>query len=335
MRSIREKVTALLPIVLAVPSMVFAAFIHGQTEATPLAPHTYEVAGGIQPGREPDGNTYILQGKHGLTIIDTGRHADHRRKIEAASASLHRPIVAIINTHWHLDHVSGNPALRAAHPGLQVYASGAINDALTGFLTDSAAEARQMLKDGKLNASQQEEVRIDLATIDNGAALKPDVVVDASRDVTLGGLRLQLHLAKDAATAGDVWVYDPSTKVAFAGDLVTFPAPFLDTACSQGWSAALAEISKVPFAKIAPGHGPVLSREGFETYRKAFDGLIACSASTAKAKDCAAAWMDAIAPLAAMTPAERVNGQGMTGYYITEVLRKNGGNSKYCATKTN
>src|SRR4051812_44819201 len=81
-----------------------------------IAPHTYEVPGGFLPGREPDGNTYVLKGKGGLTLIDTGRHAAHRAKIEALAGELHAPVVAIVNTHWHLDHVSGNPELRSKYP---------------------------------------------------------------------------------------------------------------------------------------------------------------------------------------------------------------------------
>jgi glyoxylase-like metal-dependent hydrolase (beta-lactamase superfamily II) len=292
------------------------------------------VPGGFLPGREPDGNTYVLRGNKGLTVIDTGRHAAHREKIEALADSLHAPVVAIINTHWHLDHVSGNPELRAKYPGVKVYASAAINDALTGFLADSAAQARRALQEQKLDAVTQEEMRIDLATFDNGAALKPDVVVESSRDVVLGGLRLELHLAKDAATAGDLWVYDPATRMAFVGDLVTFPAPFLDTACSSGWSAALTDVSKTTFERAAPGHGPVLSRAEFATYRGAFDALIACSASKTSAGSCADAWIGAVAPLGKLTAEEKAQGREMTVYYVADVLRPNGGNSRYCAKKS-
>ncbi len=299
--------------------------------AVELAPHVYEVEGGILPGHQPDGNSYILAGKSGLTVIDTGRHAAHRAKIKATAEGLHAPVVAIVNTHWHLDHVSGNADLRAAYPQLKAYASAAIDKALTGFFVDSAAQGRAALNDPKFDAARKEEIRADLATIESGPALKPDVVVDRTRDVVLGGMHLELHLAKDAATAGDVWVYDPASKIAFVGDLVTFPAPFLDTACSQGWSAALADVAKMPFEKIAPGHGPVLSRAEFETYRVAFDGLIACSASKAAAGDCATAWTGAVAPLSKMTPQERAQSLGMTAYYVADVLRSNNGNSRYCA----
>jgi glyoxylase-like metal-dependent hydrolase (beta-lactamase superfamily II) len=314
--------------------LLAAVNVCGQTVATnKLAAHTYEVPGGFLPEREPDGNTYVLEGKSGLTVIDTGRHPEHRLAIEALARQLHKPVVAIVNTHWHLDHVSGNAGLRAAFPGLKVYASGAIDDALTGFLADSAVESRHYLASGKVNATTAEEMRLDLATIENGTALKPDVVIDGTRDVTLGGLKLRLHLAKDAATAGDVWVFDAATQTVFVGDLVTFPAPFLDTACSQGWSDALAEVEKTPFRNAAPGHGPVLTRVDFEGYRKAFDALMACSKTEAKAESCADAWIDATAAMGGLSSNDKARGREMTVYYVSDVLRANGGNSKYCAKR--
>ena len=316
-------------------ALVLLACATASAQVTPeLAAHTREVPGGILPGREPDGNSFILAGPRGVTVIDTGRHAAHRVAIEAVARSLHQPIVAIINTHWHLDHTSGNADLRALYPGLKVYASPAINDALTGFLAYSATQARAILQQGKLDATTQEEMRTDLATVDDGVALKPDVVIDHTQSIAIGGLRLQLHLVKDAATAGDIWVFDPANRIAFVGDLVTFPAPFFDTACSEGWSAALAEISQTPFVKIAPGHGPILTRAEFETYRSAFNALIACSASNASASDCASAWIDTTAPLANLSSQEKAQGREMALYYITDVLRPNHGNSAWCARKT-
>jgi glyoxylase-like metal-dependent hydrolase (beta-lactamase superfamily II) len=245
-----------------------------------IAPHTFEIAGEVTAGREPDGNTYILESTKGLTVIDTGRHESHRRKIETFAEQKHRPIVAVINSHWHLDHVSGNVGLRKAYPGIKVYGSGAINDALSGFLAKSAESSRQMLATEKLDPLQREEIATDLATIEAGEALKPDVVLNQTETLTIGGRKLQSHVAKNGATAGDVWIFDPDSGVVFVGDLVTFPAPFLDTACSNGWKRALAEVELMPFRIVAPGHGPLLSREHFVTYVQAFEKLLACSDSS-------------------------------------------------------
>ena len=73
-------------------------------EAPLIAPHTYEIAGGMVAGHQPDGNTYILESAEGVTVIDTGRHAEHLLKIEKFAADKHASITAIINSHQHLDH---------------------------------------------------------------------------------------------------------------------------------------------------------------------------------------------------------------------------------------
>src|SRR5215471_10572724 len=139
------------------------------TSSVPMiAAHTFEIAGEMLHGHEPDGNTYVLESAKGLTVIDTGRHATHRSKIEQFAEQEHAPIVAVINSHWHLDHVSGNIGLRKAYPGMKVYGSDAINEALTGFLAKSAESSRQMLATEKLDPVQREEIITDLRTIEAG-----------------------------------------------------------------------------------------------------------------------------------------------------------------------
>jgi glyoxylase-like metal-dependent hydrolase (beta-lactamase superfamily II) len=299
-----------------------------------IAAHTFEIAGEVIPGHEPDGNTYVLESTKGLTVIDTGRHATHLQKIEMFAEQRHAPIVAVINTHWHLDHVSGNIGLRKGYPSAKIYGSDAIDEALTGFLAKSAESARQVLATGKLEPVERDEMATDLATIEAGNGLKPDVVLSGVEAIAIGGRNLQTHVAKNAATAGDVWVFDPSSGVVFVGDLVTFPAPFLDTACGSGWKSALEQVDSVPFRLVAPGHGPLLSREQFRTYSQAFSQLLSCSASSQSASNCAVSWIDQVASIGGMSDSEKKLGQGMTVYYVTDVLRAHGGNSAYCAAAT-
>ena len=212
-----------------------------------------------------------------------------------------------------------------------MYGSGAIDDALTGFLAKSLQSSRQMLSTGKLDPVEREEIETDLATIEAGEALKPDVVLSRNETLTIGGRTLQINVAKNAATAGDVWVFDPGSRVVFVGDLVTFPAPFLDTACANRWKNALEEVARVPFRIVAPGHGPLLSREHFGTYVQAFDKLLTCSNSPDTAPQCAKEWIDQVAGIGEMNEQQKELGQKMTAYYIKDVLRAHRGNSEYCA----
>ncbi|HEX7374540.1 MAG TPA: MBL fold metallo-hydrolase [Steroidobacteraceae bacterium] len=287
------------------------------------------LSGGIPPDREPDGNTVVFAVPDGLVVMDTGRHPWHRQAILDLAGQQHRKIVAIVNSHWHLDHVSGNPALRAAFPKLRVYASDAIDTALTGFLANSARQNPQYAADPSLPASLREDIRADTETIRNGNALKPDESITASRSLRLGGHRFDVHLARHAATDGDVWLFDSKSGVAATGDLVTLPAPFLDTACPAGWKAALAEVAAVPFKLAVPGHGPSLTQAQFDLYRQAFERFIACADSSLEKGACGSQWADDVKPLLAPDGHEAARATSMATYYV-EMLRANGGKSKYC-----
>ena len=295
-----------------------------------VAPGVWVIRGTFLPNRQPDGNTLVFQGPTGLIVMDTGRHRWHRQAILDLADSLHTPIVAIINSHWHLDHVSGNPDLKRAFPAAKVYASAAIDGALAGFLRTSAIDGRKYLEAGQLPAETLEDLRNDLASIDSGARLRPDVVVAGSRDLAAGGVTLQLHLAADAATAGDLWVFDPKSKVLALGDLVTLPAPFLDTGCPPGWSAALDQALELPFETAVPGHGKPMNRTEVALYRTAFNALIECSASQRDKAECASDWAQAISPLVGGNERSLNAARGMAAYYVGDVLRPNGGKSATC-----
>jgi len=277
------------------------------------------IPGGFDPGRQPDGNTVIFRGKQGLVVMDTGRHPEHTQKILDYAAQVRRPIVAVVNSHWHLDHVSGNARLRAVYPQLRTYASSAIEGAMSGFLARSRQQSLEFLKQPG-DPVQQAEVRADLATIDSGKALYPDVYIESAGERVLAGRQLQVGLERYAVTEGDVWLYDPATHVLAAGDLVTLPAPFLDTACPVHWQSALARLESVDFDILVPGHGKPMSRSDFAVYRRAFDSLLACAASTASNGDCTDDWQRAAASFLT-TDRDNKLARGLVDYYLTAVLR--------------
>ena len=293
--------------------------VPGPSIGTELAEGITLIAGGFEPGRQPDGNTVVFLGSRGLVVMDTGRHPEHTQKILDHAAQTRQPILAVVNSHWHLDHISGNARLRAAYPQLKVYASSAIEGAMSGFLAQSRQSSLEFLaRDG--DPAQQAEVRADLATIDSGWALYPDISVTTAGTRTLAGRQLQVGLEHYAVTEGDVWLYDSPTGVLAAGDLVTLPAPFFDTACPARWQLALSRLELVNFVTLVPGHGAPMSRDDFVIYRRAFDSLLACAASPASNGDCVEGWQrDAAAFLA--TDRDRQLARGLVDYYLTAILR--------------
>ena len=293
-------------------------------EAQRLDDHTILIPGGITPGRQPDGNSVVLETRMGLVVFDTGRHKTHSDAILAAAAG--RPIVAIINSHWHLDHVSGNLRLKPLFPGLRVYGTGAIDGALNGFLKTSAEQGRAALASGKLPPAIAEDVRADLLTIEAGAALRPDRILTERTALGFGNRVFLIHIAPRAATESDLWLYDPVAKRVLAGDLVTLPAPFLDTACPEGWEEALATIDKVDFETLIPGHGPVMTHEDFRWWKSGFEDFRICAEGERPMETCAGGWMATARRW--LTEKEAADFAGYAAYY-GELLRS-GKLSKNC-----
>jgi glyoxylase-like metal-dependent hydrolase (beta-lactamase superfamily II) len=282
------------------------------------------IKGGFPPGRQPDGNTVILASNDGLIVFDTGRHGFHTQKIIDHAEAAGQPVAAIINSHWHLDHISGNIPLREMFPGVAVYSNGAaVENALHTFLARGRESNAKMLEDPTLTPEIIDEIRIDAATVDQGEQLKPTISIEQAQAITIGGRRLEFHTASGASD-GDIWVFDPAAGVVMTGDLVTLPAPFLDTPCSKDWSAALEEILATPFERVIPGHGREMTRADITLYRDAFNTLIACAQGTDEPLVCADAWTAAAVPLQENPELDNRYARGMSRNYVENVLRKDG-----------
>ena len=319
---------------------VLATLGFAQAPARPTAPPPREIAadtwllpGAMLPERGPDGNTVVFAAPDGLVVVDTGRHAWHSDGILAFARERKQPVAAIVNTHWHLDHSSGNGRLKEAYPAARVYTTTAIDRALAadGFLTRNAEAARRQPPDANASPNRREETAIFLATMAAASQLRPDVAVERASTQSLAGRPLALRVATDAVTDADLWLYDEATGVAVLGDLVTVPAPFFETACPARWQAALDEVWATPFRIAVPGHGNPMSRDEFDRYRKAFGAFRACAASDAPPAACADAWTRDVEPF--LTDARsRTQAAEFGAYYVT-FLRKNGGASADCRVK--
>ncbi len=284
----------------------------------PIATSVDLIPGAFVPNQQPDGNSVIFRAPGGLVVMDTGRHVEHTQRILDYAKAAGLPIAAIVNSHWHLDHVSGNPRLRAAFPAVMVYASDAIEEAMSGFLAAYRKQLEEAIAKSK-DAQQIDAWRAEIATIDAGRALYPDVKIARTENLRIAGKEFVVHFAPHAATAGDVWLFDPASHIVASGDLVTLPVPFLDTACPAGWKAALDEVARADFKVLVPGHGAPMHRAQFETYRRAFDNLVACAASSKTKAACSDGWLADAKPLLADADPHFV--ASLLDYYIDNSLR--------------
>ena len=261
----------------------------------------------------------FVEAPDGLILIDTGRHPGHRDKLLAYARERGRPIAAIVNTHWHLDHTTGNGELRAAYPQARVYASTAFEGALGGFLARSRASIDAYVKSGKATPQQLAEIERGRTALANPDAFRATNPVTASRRISIAGRAMDVNLAPYAVTEGDVWLHLPDEKLVIAGDLVVGLVPFMDTACPEGWRKALDTIAASEFETLIPGHGAPMNKPAFLKWRAAFNNLLDCAASDAAKDACVAGWRRGAAAFIPAGDEKRV--EEMTGYYIDTRLR--------------
>lgn len=319
-----------LLLLLAMPASACAQDI----SFTRIADGVHVLVDPTRPGRGPDGNSVLFETDGRLVVVDTGRHAWHSDQIIARSSELGAGIGVVFNTHWHLDHSSGNGRIRQRFPDVRVHASSAVERALApgGFLArDHARFADPAAREG-FTPVQQEEIGIFLATMQEPDVLRPDVAIDSTREMELDGRTLTVHVARHAVTDADLWLYDHASGVVVLGDLVTLPIPFMETACPSQWSAALDAVWSTPFTHAVPGHGRVLDRAGFDRYRQGFNAFVACAGSDRPAAECSRDWQETTGALYAGDEGQRAYAEQGALYYV-DFLRRNGGASPDCLVK--
>lgn len=301
--------------------------------AVEIAPNTFLIRAVPAPGRGPDGNTIIIDAPDGLIVVDTGRHTTQSDAILAFARDRKRPITAIVNTHWHLDHASGNGRIKAVFPKARVYTTTAVDKVLApgGFLARNLDDARKML-DAITDPVRRDEIQIFMATMDARANLRPDVPISTSQRMTLAGRALDVRVTDKAVSDADVWFVDAATKVAVIGDLVTVPVPYFETACPDRWRASLDEVWATPFETAIPGHGRPMNRTQFDTYRQAFGKFVSCVKSDSSASVCADGWAEGVASLIGDDPARRKAVSGNANYYVG-YLRTAGGKAPDCTAQ--
>ena len=299
-----------------------------------VAPGVELIRGAMLAERGPDGNTVIFDAPEGLVVVDTGRHAWHSDAILALAKSRNRRIAAIVNTHWHLDHSSGNGRVKTVHPDAKVHATDAVDGVLaeSGFLARNLASSKGMLDDPKLSDTRKEEVRIFMATMAEREILRPDVVVTASGERPIAGRTLDFRVTDGAVTDADIWLYDRASGVAVLGDLVTFPAPFFETACPTDWRRSLDAVWDTPFRIAIPGHGEPMNRGQFDAYRGAFNRFMNCVEGAAAAGQCATTWVDGIDRFLGGNEKARQEAIDYAEYYVG-LLRKHGNKSADCRSR--
>lgn len=186
-------------------------------------------------------NIGFIIGSKGVAVIDSGGSLKVGQRLRAALRDITPlPILYVINTHIHPDHIFGNAAFIADKPQYIGHAK--------------LANAMELRKPAYLKQGQQ-LLHDDFAGSD---IIKPTMSVEQSLELDLGQRKLQLIAYPNAHTNTDLTVLDDNSGTLWTGDLLFIErTPSLDGDI-KGWLKAIDQLKQLKNIKQAvPGHGPV------------------------------------------------------------------------------
>jgi glyoxylase-like metal-dependent hydrolase (beta-lactamase superfamily II) len=205
-----------------------------------------------------DENIGAVIGDDGILIIDTRTSHVHGEEVRAHLRELAPlPVVAVLNTHGHSDHVFGNHVFRPVriwgHERCRVMIE------MTGEF-----QRRALIEGMPAMATEFEAVVLD----------PPDRTFDERASIDLGGRRVEFRYLGRGHTDNDVVAIVDGAGVVFAGDLVENGAtPYFGDGFPMDWPATAEALLDIVEGWVVPGHGDHANREFVAAQLQAFRAL--------------------------------------------------------------
>jgi len=188
-----------------------------------------------------------------------------------------KPVLYVINSHWHWDHWGGNQIFRAAFPHVQFLSHETNRDQMINValpwnapglerdLPNYIEQRKRQLREAEANHASETDLarKRELLAADEDFLLQkrsvtyilPNVTFSESATLYLGGRQIRV-LHTRAITPGDTYVNVPDQKVLIAGDILVSPVPFaVGGTYPQEWIATLKTLLSLDITTIIPGHG--------------------------------------------------------------------------------
>lgn len=187
-------------------------------------------------------NAYVVETAHGVVVVDATLTRGESRALRTRVRALGKPLLAVLLTHAHPDHVAGLTEV-VGEAGVQIVALESVEALMRATEAAKHAQWAPVFKDEWI-----------------GSWTYPTRLVRDLDTVAFDGVSYRVH---DLGAGGDcdangIWVAEAEPPVAFVGDLV-FNGPHAYTADGHilAWLANL-EITRELLAGAAtlyPGHG--------------------------------------------------------------------------------
>ncbi len=196
-------------------------------------------------------NISVIVGSKGVAVIDTGGSYKVGKQVRDAIRKVTPlPVLYVINTHVHPDHVFGNAAFSEDKPQYV---------------------GHEKLANALLNRKEQyDKLNVKLLGEDakGSETIVPTIAVKDGLELDLGDRKLTLKAYPIAHTHTDLTVTDSKTQTLFTGDLLFIERTPVLEGDIKGLIAVLDTLKNQNTKQVVPGHGPI-TKDGVAAFGNA------------------------------------------------------------------
>lgn len=190
-------------------------------------------------------NIGFIVGSKGVAVIDSGGSLKVGEQLHAAIRKVTKlPVLYVINTHVHPDHIYGNAAFlpKTANEPKPEF----VGHEKLGHAMDLRSEQYTKLNERLLHEDAK-----------GSDLVKPTLVVTSTLELDLGDRLLVVTAHPPAHTNTDISLLDSKTGTLFAGDLLFITRTPVVEGDIKGLIAEIIKLKSSPAKQVVPGHGPV------------------------------------------------------------------------------
>ena len=239
------------------------------------------------PQYKVNSNAAVIVTNDGVVVVDSHSKPSAAKFVyQQIQKVTNTPVKKIVNTHFHWDHWQGNEAYGS---GVEVISSAQTKENLTNpdagvggvafiekQLNALPAEI-QKLKDeatkapnAQAKANIENNLRQAEAYLEELKRMKPPLptrTVSKTESVMVGGREIQLQMLGRGHTNGDLYIYLPKEKIVMTGDACVDWMPYFGDSYPEDWATTLAQVEKLDFTHVIPGHGEPMTKQHLSFFR--------------------------------------------------------------------
>ncbi|WP_373018085.1 MBL fold metallo-hydrolase [Thiomicrorhabdus sp.] len=186
-------------------------------------------------------NPGFIVTSEGVVVIDTGGSVQIAEMLlRQIKKVTDKPVVAVINTHYHGDHWLGNHAFVAANPNVDIYSHQVVINQIKNGSGDFWIGFMQRTTGNKVSGT---------------IATSPTKALAGGETLKFGDTTLKIHHFGKVHTESDLAIEVVEDKVLYSGDMMMRRIANMADGSYVGSIEAMDKIKALPVDTYIPGHG--------------------------------------------------------------------------------